>query len=447
MPKLAWSGPDAPSDVVRALKSAGITLAREGEATIVSTKDGKRAPPKPERGPWLWVSAKAIDDGAARDAVLAGAYDAIVLSETKSVERLVARVQELAIPDPAPVPPATAVVHSAVAKKVLAQVARAARTSMPVLITGETGTGKEVTARLLHTWSARRERAFVPINCAAIPNELMEGELFGYAKGAFSGAVRSYDGTLMSASGGTVFLDEIDDTPQSIQVKLLRVLEDRVVTRLGETASHQVDFRILAATNRDLKKLIAAGQFGDDLYERLAIVHVHLPPLRERLDDLPALAEFFMRRFFKEEPDAQGRPAVTRVSPTALRALAAYPWPGNIRELRNVIFEALVYKRGGDELLLSDLPKRVLQRGESSKGDGLVDGARLRRMIDDGALNLRNEVEALERAALVEALARAAGNASAAARMLGEVGRGSARDPGGTVRAMMRRLGVSGPRE
>ena len=192
-------------------------------------------------------------------------------------------------------------------RAVIAQAARVAATSMPVLLTGETGTGKEIMARVIHAWSPRRQKPFVPINCAAIPNELMEAELFGYARGAFSGAVQRYDGQLMAAAGGTVFLDEIDDTPLETQVKLLRVLEDRVVSRLGENTWHEVDFRLLAATNRDLRPLIEAGLFGADLYERLAIVTIHLAPLRERLDDLPALARQFMARFAREQ-GARARP-------------------------------------------------------------------------------------------------------------------------------------------
>src|SRR4029077_9350734 len=158
------------------------------------------------------------------------------------------------------------------------QAARVAQTSMAVLLTGETGTGKEETARLIHTWSARRDRRFVPINCAAIPDDLMEAELFGYARGAFSGAVQAYDGQRMAAEGGTVLLDEIDDTPLATQVKLLRVLEDRVVSRLGENVWHEVNFRLVAATNRDLRALIEQGLFGEDLYERLAIARIHLAP-------------------------------------------------------------------------------------------------------------------------------------------------------------------------
>ena len=253
--------------------------------------------------------------------MLRGAYDVIALSARDAMETIVARLEELLTPEP-PLPVAEHLVQaSAASRAVVRQAARVAQTSMAVLLTGETGTGKEITARLIHTWSSRRERRFVPINCAAIPDELMEAELFGYARGAFSGAVQAYDGQLMAASGGTVFLDEIDDTPMETQVKLLRVLEDRVVSRLGENDWHEVDFRIVAATNRDLEPLVAAGRFGADLYERLAIVRIHLAPLRERLEDLPALARHFIDRFARE----QRRPPMESIRADALRALMAYP--------------------------------------------------------------------------------------------------------------------------
>jgi DNA-binding NtrC family response regulator len=264
----------------------------------------------------------------------------------------------------------------------------------------------------------------------------MEAELFGYARGAFSGAVQRYDGQLMAAAGGTVFLDEIDDTPPETQVKLLRVLEDRVVSRLGENVWHEVDFRLIAATNRDLRPLVAAGLFGADLYERLAIVSIHLVPLRERLDDLPDLARYFIARFGRE----QGRSAVTGIRSDAIDRLRGYPWPGNIRELRNVLYETLVYKRAGNEILLSDLPRRIL-KGEGTTDTPAVDRGVIAERIKGGRMNLRDEVAGLERVALEEALARAGGNAAQAARLLGAVGRGAARDPGGTVRAMLRRLG------
>src|SRR6185503_3677132 len=311
------------------------------------------------------------------------------------------------------------------------------------LLTGETGTGKEVIARLLHEWSPRRAKRFVPVNCAAIPNELMEAELFGYARGAFSGAVQRYDGQLMAAEGGTVFLDEIDDTPLETQTKLLRVLEDRVVSRLGENAWHEVDFRILAATNRDLRLLIQDGFFGADLYERLAIVTIRLLPLRERPGDLPALARHFMARFARE----QNRPEVTGITADALAALVAYPWPGNIRELRNVIYETLVYKKAGSDILLSDLPKRIIAPGPDEASESAAFSRQaIGRKIERGTMSLRDEVAALQRVAIEEALTRTRGNAAQAARLLGEVERGVARDPGGTLRAMKRRIGDGGRR-
>jgi two-component system nitrogen regulation response regulator GlnG len=272
----------------------------------------------------------------------------------------------------------------------------------------------------------------------------MESELFGHARGAFSGAVASVDGKLMAARGGSVFLDEIDDTPLSTQVKLLRVLEDGQVTRLGETTAQRVDFRIVAATNRDLQTLIAQGRFGQDLYERLAIVTVHLPRLRERVEDIAALARHFIGRFYARA----GLPTtVTAVSAAARDALQSHPWPGNIRELRNVIYEALVYKRAGSELLLSDLvglirPATTASSGRGVAGGGIVNRAALAAAVGSPDFQLAREVAGLERAALELALTRTGGNAAQAARLLGSVGRGQARDPGGTVRAMMKRLGV-----
>jgi two-component system response regulator AtoC len=352
---------------------------------------------------------------------------------------LISRIEEMLTPDPVPPPTDQLVTMSEAARAVARQAARVAQTSMPVLLTGETGTGKEVTARLIHAWSARKARQFVPINCAAIPDDLMEAELFGYARGAFSGAVQAYDGQLMAAAGGTVLLDEIDDTPPETQVKLLRVLEDRVVSRLGENVWREVDFRILAATNRDLQPLVAAGRFGADLYERLAIARIHLPPLRERIEDLEALSRHLLDRFARE----QAKPVVGTIRPEAMRALAAYPWPGNIRELRNVLYEALVYKRAGTEILLSDLPARILKKS-ATRREALVDPELVRHKLRTGAMNLRAEIEALERAALDAALAESGGNATHAARLLGTVGRGASADPGGTVRAMKRRLGYRG---
>jgi transcriptional regulator with GAF, ATPase, and Fis domain len=338
------------------------------------------------------------------------------------------------------------VAASDAARAVLREVAQAARTSMPVLLTGETGTGKEVAARLLHEWSSRRARRFMPINCAAIPNDLIEAELFGYAKGAFTGSVRAYEGQLTAAEGGTVLLDEVDDTPLPFQGKLLRVLEDRVVSRIGDNASQVVDFRILAATNRDLVPLCAAGAFGADLYERLAIVSIRMPPLRERIADLPALLSHFARRFYKEEP-GDGRQRWRRDAGGADGAVRVFV-AGNIRELRNVIFEALVHKRAGASCCCRS-SRRVLRRDGGVEdagwrlGAGAVNAQAVARAIAERRFDLRRAVGELERSALEAALAASGGSAAGAARLLGRVGRGDAHDPGGTVRAMMRRLGVA----
>jgi DNA-binding NtrC family response regulator len=435
MADLDWQGPAPRGGLERALRPL---LAGKGtsRARVVSTADARAVPePHPDGLPWLWLSGAAVPTTASTEAVLRGAYDVVWAGEPGAAERLAARVKEL-LADEIPIGPVpTLIGEGRASRAMLAQIAQAARTSMPVLLTGETGTGKEIAARLIHSWSARAKGAFVPVNCAAIPNELMEGELFGYTKGAFSGAVRDYDGLMMGASGGTVFLDEIDDTPHSLQVKLLRVLEDRVISRLGENAWRKADFRIIAATNRDLRKLIASGQFGSDFYERLAIVSIQLPTLRERAGEIPALAQHFIGRFYREEPTMLRRHQVKSLSRAALEALGAYPWPGNIRELRNVVFGALVYKRAGEEILLSDLPKRILRRAPEGDATALVDAARVERLIDSGAMNLKVELENLERAAVGAALRRAGGNATRAARLLGEVGRGASADPGGEARS------------
>jgi transcriptional regulator with PAS, ATPase and Fis domain len=422
----------------RALATAGFREVSADRAAVriyVSPKP----PPRPPKPPWIWIATRDLDPAAASIAVLAGAYDAIALGP-ELPHILARRCAELAIVVEPGTPPVGFVARSTAARRALADLDRAAHTSMAVLITGETGTGKELAARYLHARS-RRQGEIVPINCAAIPNELIEGELFGYVRGAFSGAVNDYDGLIQAAAGGTVFLDEVDDTPKTLQIKLLRVLEDHVLSRLGETTRREVDFRIVAATNRDLEELVARDEFGADLYQRLAILQVELPPLRDRRDDLPELVGHLIERFYREDPVAPHR--VTAITPAALAALVRYAWPGNVRELRNVLFHALVRKLGGSELLLSDLPEYVVRGAPTQDGSNLVfDRAALAKMIENGRMNLRATRDQLERAALELALAKAGGSPARAARLLGEVGRGAARDPGGTVRAMMRRHGL-----
>jgi DNA-binding NtrC family response regulator len=443
MTTIAWQGPRPSSAVRDRLAAAGLQIearAEEGAPRVVATADARRVP-APPGAPWIWVCATEIPLGRAAEAVRQGAYEVLWLREPDAPARLAARLLELAAPEAAPPETPGIIAESVAARRTLRQVWRAARTAMPVLITGETGTGKEVMAALIHRWS-QRPGPYVPVNCAAIPNELMESELFGHIRGAFSGAVATVDGKLLAAREGTVFLDEIDDTPLSIQAKLLRVLEDGQVTRVGETTGRQADFRIVAATNRDLHRLIAEGRFGDDLYQRLAIVRLVLPPLRERPEDIPVLARHFIGRFYEREAGAAGVPRVKDISERALAALVQHPWPGNIRELRNVIYQALVYKRAGQEILLTDLRPILSAPAEADRPHGreVVDAGAIEAQIDNRAFNLRREIERLEREALRAALARAAGRPTVAARLLGEVGHGRASDPGGTVRAMMRRL-------
>jgi transcriptional regulator with PAS, ATPase and Fis domain len=436
MPTFTWKG-EFPRAVGPVLASKGWQQGSTGPAVVRTPKAEVPSGTPPQ---WLWVCAERPSTHVMQAAVDRGALDVVVQSVTGWEHRLLSRLEESLVEEPVIPKPKDFVAESAAAQALLRRLYEAAQTSMPVLLTGETGTGKELASRLVHQWSPRRERTFVPINCAAIPNELMEGELFGYVRGAFSGATRDYDGQLAAASGGTVFLDEIDDTPLVLQNKLLRVLEDRVISRLGENTWTKVDFRIVAATNRDLKALIAKGQFGDDLFERLATVQVVLPALRDRLDDLPTLVLQLFERYYAEDPVAAKRLRVAEITAEALEVLRAYPWPGNIRELRNVIFGALVAKRAGVALLVSDLPRRLWAKVD--RHEGLIDAASVTARVTSGSMNLKLELEGLERLALTAALQHASGNAAEAARLLGEVGRGTARDPGGTVRTMMKRLGV-----
>lgn len=240
--------------------------------------------------------------------------------------------------------------HSRGMEEVLERLRVVAPTKSTVLIVGESGTGKELVANALHQRSDRADGPFVAVNCGAIPGEILESELFGHEKGAFTGAHQRRIGLIESASAGTLFLDEISELSADLQVKLLRVLEERVVTRVGGTAQIPVDFRLVAATNRDLAGWVREGRFRQDLYYRLKVVILDLPPLRQRLDDIPLFVQHFLRHFNQEI----GR-NVQGVHPSVLAALKRHSWPGNVRELRNLI-ESLVLFAEDDEITLEDLP-------------------------------------------------------------------------------------------
>ena len=227
--------------------------------------------------------------------------------------------------------------HSPALRSVLSAVSKVAPTDSTVLLTGETGTGKELIARAIHKKSPRRSRAFVAVNCAAIPQSLIASELFGHEKGAFTGALQRRLGKFELAEGGTIFLDEVGELPLETQIALLRVLQEREFQRVGGSEQIRVNVRVLAATNRDLQKAIAAGAFRQDLFYRLEVFPIHIPPLRERIEDIPVLVEYFVARFARKAGKN-----IRSIEKEALELLESYPWPGNIRELENVIERSVI---------------------------------------------------------------------------------------------------------
>jgi two-component system nitrogen regulation response regulator NtrX len=256
--------------------------------------------------------------------------------------------------------------ESAVMRELRKQIRMAAPTHGRVLIFGENGTGKELVARSIHAQSLRKNAAFIEVNCAAIPEELIESELFGHVKGAFTGAVSSRKGKFEAADGGTLFLDEVGDMSLKTQAKVLRVLQEQKVTAVGSAEGVNVDCRVIAATNKDLEREIAAGNFRDDLFFRLNVIPFTMPPLRDRREDIPALVDHFVEGFCAEYGK---RPK--KASAEALELLMAYHWPGNVRELKNVI-ERLVIMGVSDEIGASDLPAPI-RKGREESSDGLGD--------------------------------------------------------------------------
>jgi DNA-binding NtrC family response regulator len=302
------------------------------------------------------------------------------------------------------------IAHSARMQEVLATVDRVAPTNSTVLLGGESGVGKDLIARAIHQHSRRASGPFVKINCTAIPENLLESELFGYEKGAFTGAVNSKPGKFELADKGTIFLDEIGDVPGTIQVKLLRVLQDRDFERLGGTKTLKVDVRVVAATNQDLRAALEEGTFREDLYYRLNVVPISLPPLRERKEDIPYLVDHFIERFAKES----GKP-IRGITPAAQKLLMEFHWPGNVREVENII-ERAVALSSGDTLDIGDirLDYSPAKPGGADSASSAMPAGGSAPFPPEGVT-----LEQFEDEIIKEAVRRANGNKSQAARLLG----------------------------
>ena len=282
-----------------------------------------------------------------------------------------------------------------------------AATPSTVLVTGETGTGKELAARAIHDASPRRHQRFVAINCSAIPETLLEAELFGHVRGAFTGAIATRQGRIEQAHRGTLFLDEVGTMSPALQAKLLRVLQSREFERVGDAQTIKVDVRIVAATNSDLKKMVAEGTFREDLFYRLSVIPVHVPALRERRADIPLLAQHFLERFAKEAQPPRARATIAQ---DAQQALMAHDWPGNVRQLENVIERAFALSPGRTQIQLSDLPPEFRQLPVSVNPDDYV--------LPESGLELDQVVAKFEHALIRRALDRTGGNKRQAAELL-----------------------------
>jgi two-component system, NtrC family, response regulator PilR len=288
-------------------------------------------------------------------------------------------------------------------QKVFTIIRQVADTGSTVLITGESGTGKELVARAVHGNSARRDKPFVTVNCGALPETLLESELFGYMKGAFTGAVANKQGLFEAANGGSLFLDEISATTPALQIKLLRVLQERVFMRLGGTADIRVDVRVIAASNRDLLSEVSKGTFREDLYYRLNVIPIAIPALRDRKDDIPLLIDFFLKKLAAAKQ-------LKKITPEAVRLLMQYRWPGNVRELENTI-ERMAILTTGDTITPDHVPNSIRE----FKPDNQLAPAE----IPDGGLDLEALLGDTERRLLLSALEKAGGVKTEAAKLLG----------------------------
>jgi two-component system, NtrC family, response regulator PilR len=361
--------------------------------------------------------------GSAENAVAAlkaGAFDYV--SKPVGLEQLRALVKSaLSLPDQgeAPARDLPLLGASAPLQQARELIGKLARTQAPVHVCGESGSGKELAARLIHGQGARRERPFVPVNCGAIPESLMESEFFGYKKGAFTGADQDRDGFFQAANGGTLFLDEVADLPLAMQVKLLRAIQEKRVRKVGATQEEPVDVRIISATHQDLARLVEAGRFRQDLYYRLNVIELKMPPLRDCREDIPQITENILARIARSSGAAPAR-----LSEAALEELARYDFPGNIRELENILERATALSAGGvigpDDLMLR--PAIVDEPG-SRPAEGALD------------VPLPEYLDRVEREAILGALARTHFNRTAAAKLLGITFR--------TLRYRMQRLGIT----
>src|SRR5687767_12312803 len=280
-----------------------------------------------------------------------------------------------------------------------------AATSSTVLITGETGTGKELAARAIHHNSPRRANRFVALNCSPIPETLLEAELFGHVRGAFTGAVGNRQGRLEQAHRGTLFLDEVGTMSPALQAKLLRVLQEREFERVGDSHTVKIDVRVIAATHSDLTRMVADGLFREDLFYRLNVIPVQLPPLRDRRDDVPLLVQHFLQKLSADS----GRAAIT-VSQDAMRRLMAYRWPGNVRQLENVVERAMAFSQGRSHIDVQDLPPEIQNQ------TGIVEGADT--WLPEDGIDFESYIERIELSLIQRSLERTRGNKRQAARLL-----------------------------
>jgi two-component system response regulator AtoC len=353
------------------------------------------------------------DDEAALNAIKQGAYDFIAkpfradqvsLVVGKAIERegLREQVARLSEELAALRPPAGIVGKSAALAQAITVARKVAKHPSTVLITGESGSGKELIARLIHDSSPRASARFVAVNCGAIPEQLLESELFGHTRGAFTGATENRRGLFEEADGGTLFLDELGELPQPLQVKLLRALQEGEVRRVGDNAPRTVDVRVIAATSRDLEAEVRDGRFRADLFYRVNVVRIQSPPLRERREDIPELVRHFMTKF-NERLGLQ----VSSVTSAAMRLLMDYRWPGNVRELENVVERTMVLTEGS-VLDVAHLPATIRSPGDTAES----------LPADDLDLSVKRRTETLERSLIERALKETGGNRTRAARIL-----------------------------